>query len=643
MHLTNSHTFTHSCLKNCDNNCVFTSVVDLQLRTSHLNTELEDHSLLCTHVFSNKNKQTRLSYPLYQEKKGSNQWKRITWEEAYQLIVENLKKVYKETANFSAVGWHKGTGNLSIANYCVEEFFYHLKGAVQLKGANCLHTTDELEDSDFLCDELIEEASFICIWGQNTVSNYKHFIPRLLKAKENGAKLLVIDAYFTKTASFADYYLQIEPTTDVLLLEDLLLLLKEKHLSLLEKEEEFFSNEQLPFPTIYSSKFKMNQLETILQLMLSSPTTIHLVGNGMKKHYTYPRFESRLKQLLHLLQLLNKQGWIMKRKNNLAIFSNQKLKKSNETIFSWHDLISINTKETLKFLWNSGSNPLRQVGNSKMVKQLLYGIDFVVTTEQLMTDTAKMSNLVLPVTTNLEELNLIINKKDYSLQLNEPSKKPFGESKSEFTIFNELVTYLKKEIFYTCHFPSYLDIHDYLEKQWNDDVRNLYEIESLEELKQTKGVKKPSFDILQTRKGQKKSNFFPNDIKMRQPSSKYPFYLLTPHHPNYFNSQLLTLPSIPIEEAVVWMNEDTAKKYGITNGELLTIYHSFSSIELKVALTKHIHEFTLIIYNGTVSCDHMFINQLVTSDYLLNKTKNGSFFQPIFFDTFVAIEKLYTY
>lgn len=67
MYLTNSHTFTHSCLKNCDNNCVFTSVVDLQLTNSHLNTELEDHSLLCTHVFSNKNKKHFPMFSIYKE------------------------------------------------------------------------------------------------------------------------------------------------------------------------------------------------------------------------------------------------------------------------------------------------------------------------------------------------------------------------------------------------------------------------------------------------------------------------------------------------------------------------------------------------------------------------------------------------
>lgn len=638
MYLTHSQLFTHSCLKNCDSNCVFTSQVDnLHATTIHLEQKEKSNTLLCAHAFSAKNNQTRLSYPLYQEKKGSNQWKRITWEETYTLIVDHLKKIYRDSFHFSSVAWHKGTGNLSVANYCVEEFFYFLNNAVQLTGNNCSHPTHELEASDLLSEELLEEASLICIWGQNTVSNYKHLLPRLLRAKENQAKLLVIDPYFTKTAQFANYYLQIEPTTDILLLEDLLLLFKGKFSQLFTMNKEFSLRNEPDFPTQFSSKFKTNQIETILQLMLSSPTTIHLVGNGMKKHHTYPMFENRLKQLLHMLHLIDKKGWIMKRKNPLAIFSNQKLNNPKETILSWHDLISTDDNSSLKFLWNSGSNPMRQVGNSKMMKQLFYEIDFVVTTEQFMTDTAQMSNLVLPVTTNLEELNLIINRINYSLHLNEPSKKPFGESKSEFTIFNELATRLKEENFFPMNFPSYLSTQNYLLKQWNEEVSQLYGINSLEELKLTNGVKKASFAVLQTMKIKEDNQSFSTNTKENQASSEFPFYLLTPHHPNQLNSQLIKIPSISIEESVVLMNEDTAKKYGITNGELLTIYNHFTSIEIKAALTKNIHEFTLMIYNGMTSSDHLSINQLVSSDRTKHKNKS---FQPLLFDTFVAIEKL---
>ena len=61
------------------------------------------------------------------------------------------------------------------------------------------------------------DSKYIIAWGANIHATNVHLWPFIAEARRNGAKLVVIDPYKTRTAKSADWYLPINPGTDVAL------------------------------------------------------------------------------------------------------------------------------------------------------------------------------------------------------------------------------------------------------------------------------------------------------------------------------------------------------------------------------------------------------------------------------------------
>ncbi|EAJ4243106.1 formate dehydrogenase, partial [Campylobacter coli] len=61
----------------------------------------------------------------------------------------------------------------------------------------------------------IQRSKCIIIIGANPAVNHPVGFRHFLKAKEKGAKLIVVDPRFTKSAAKADIYARIRPGTDI--------------------------------------------------------------------------------------------------------------------------------------------------------------------------------------------------------------------------------------------------------------------------------------------------------------------------------------------------------------------------------------------------------------------------------------------
>jgi anaerobic selenocysteine-containing dehydrogenase len=62
--------------------------------------------------------------------------------------------------------------------------------------------------------EQFAHSRYIIAWASNIHANNVHLWPFISDARRNGAKLVVIDPYRTRTAACADWYLPINPGTD---------------------------------------------------------------------------------------------------------------------------------------------------------------------------------------------------------------------------------------------------------------------------------------------------------------------------------------------------------------------------------------------------------------------------------------------
>ena len=100
--------------------------------------------------------------------------------------------------------------------------FFHRLGASQLHRSICSETGGVAMISMYgrkmgTEPEQFRHSKYIIAWGANIHGNNIHLWPFIEEARRDGAKLVVIDPYRTRTARAADWHIPINPGTDIAL------------------------------------------------------------------------------------------------------------------------------------------------------------------------------------------------------------------------------------------------------------------------------------------------------------------------------------------------------------------------------------------------------------------------------------------
>src|SRR5450755_3179514 len=153
---------------------------------------------------------------------GEAAFQRISWDEALGEIVAKLKKIGDEFGPEAILPYSYG-GNLGVLNGASMDMrFFHRMGASQLLRTICATTGGDAIVSMYgrkvgTEPEQFRHSKYIIAWGANIHGNNVHLWPFVEEARRNGAKLVVIDPYRTRTARVADWHIPINPGTDVAL------------------------------------------------------------------------------------------------------------------------------------------------------------------------------------------------------------------------------------------------------------------------------------------------------------------------------------------------------------------------------------------------------------------------------------------
>ena len=147
---------------------------------------------------------------------------RISWDEALDEIATKLSAISKQFGSESILPYsYAGTiGQLGYGSMD-RRFFYRL-GASQLDRTICSTAGGTALTSVYgvklgTTPQDFAHAKLIIAWGANIHGNNIHLWPFVEEARRNGARLIVIDPYRTRTAALADEHLAINPGTDALL------------------------------------------------------------------------------------------------------------------------------------------------------------------------------------------------------------------------------------------------------------------------------------------------------------------------------------------------------------------------------------------------------------------------------------------
>jgi formate dehydrogenase major subunit len=160
----------------------------------------------------------RLKYPL---KLQDGRWRRVSWQQAIDEIGEQMLEI-RENAGPDSVYW------LGSAKFSNEQAYLFRKFAAFWGSNNtdhqariCHSTTVAGVANTYGYGAMtnsfndIANAKSIFLIGGNPAEAHPVSMLHLLRAKEHGAKLMVVDPRFTRTAAHANDYVRLRPGTDV--------------------------------------------------------------------------------------------------------------------------------------------------------------------------------------------------------------------------------------------------------------------------------------------------------------------------------------------------------------------------------------------------------------------------------------------
>jgi anaerobic dimethyl sulfoxide reductase subunit A len=174
----------------------------------------------------------RLKYPLKRKSwqpggetingnlRGIDEWERITWDEALDIIASEFKRItakYGNTAVLSAYGGDipvfQANGGYTGSWGPISSGGLMAATTNMVGGGWTWHPITESDRFEYLNTKLI------VVWAQNYVPTVQFSIYNMLAAKEAGARVIVVDPVYTETARvLADQFIQVRPSTDAALL-----------------------------------------------------------------------------------------------------------------------------------------------------------------------------------------------------------------------------------------------------------------------------------------------------------------------------------------------------------------------------------------------------------------------------------------
>lgn len=188
--------------------------------------------------------------------RGKEKFVEVSWEEAYDLIANELKRVYKDYGYPSvyggSVGWY-GVGNVNnpqalvarmlqvAGGYCKRSYSYSV-GAISVISPY-ITGTNEAFSASTSWDVVCKDTEVFVLWGSDMINTnqigehiptheqYKDFKKLKEQIKKRGLKVITIDpAYNTSADYFEAQHVGVYPNTDVALMLGIAYHLVEKDL-----------------------------------------------------------------------------------------------------------------------------------------------------------------------------------------------------------------------------------------------------------------------------------------------------------------------------------------------------------------------------------------------------------------------------
>jgi len=574
----------------------------------------------------------RLKKPLL---KRNGRFEPVSWQEALDIISQRLSQS-KEQFGPDSIAF------LSSAKCTNEENFLFMKFARAVIGTNnidhcarlCHSSTVVGLTSSFGSGAMtnsipeLKNADCILVIGSNTIEQHPLVASRILEAKDNGAKLIVVDPRRTPLASFADVHLQIRPGSDVCLLNGFMNILiteglidrefisqrTEGYEEFKQKIEEYTpdkvqkvsgvsSGDLQQAACIYGEAEKasivycmgLTQHTTGTDSVRSCANLAMLTGNvGRESTGVNPlRGQNNVQGACDMGALPNVYSGYQAVRDEAA---RRKFEAAWEAKFPRKpgltvvEMIDAAYEGSVKAMYIMGENPVLSDPDINHVREALAALDFLVVQDIFMSETAQQANVVLPAASFAEKEGTFTATDRRVLRLRK-AVDPLGDSKTDWAIISQLAQCMGSNQF---NYTSPKEIMDEIAK-----LTPIYGGISYERLdkgevlawpclsKEHPGTRFLHKEVFNRGKGR----FFAIDFKepAEMPDAEFSFVLTTGRLMFHYHTGTMTrkIPSLNSEVSTGFMeiNPQDAKRLGIGDREKVVVRSRRGEIEISASIT----------------------------------------------------------
>jgi len=396
--------------------------------------------------------------------KGEARFERITWDQALDTVAGRMRTIREEFGAEAVLPLSYGGSNGLLSQDTNDARLFRAFGASRLARNVCAAPTTAVTDALYgrmpgVAYEDYRHARLVVIWGANPSTSGFHLVPHVRQAARNGAAVVVIDPRRTPLARQADVHLAVRPGTDVAVAlaihrflfehgfaDEAFLAERTRHADELRRRASEWTFER----AAAVAEVDAGLLEQVAELYAETSPAVIRCGWGLERN------RNGGNAALAVLALPAVGGKFGVRGGGFSMSSSRAMPLSEE---DWIGIPEPGTRRInmnrlgraltccddppVKMLFVYNCNPLATMPAQNRVLAGLRRDDlFTVVFDQVLTDTARWADVVLPATTFLEQYDLALGYGHGAVQLVQPVIEPAGESRPNVEVFAELAARL---------------------------------------------------------------------------------------------------------------------------------------------------------------------------------------------------------
>jgi len=572
----------------------------------------------------------RLLYPAVRAGgKGEGSFRRVSWTEAIELIATRFSEIARKHGSEAILPVSYGGSNGWLTHEATDRLLFRRIGASELARTVCAAPTGAAAMGMYgkmagVAYEDYDAANLIIIWGCNPAVTGVHIVPHIKEAQKRGAKLIVVDPRATLLARQADIHLAPRPGTDLPVALAIHRYLFEEHGAAAAFLQEHADGvDELRAAAAEWTFERAAAVASIDAAILrraaemyaeASPAVIRC-GWGLERNRNGG---NAVLAVLALPAVAGKfgvpgGGYTM---SNSAAFGTKPYTWDAPTSSRVVNMNRVGRalvgedpgfaehETPIKGLFVYNCNPLATLPDQNRMRRGLEREDlFTVVFEQVMTDTARYADVILPATTFFEHYDVARGYGAYHMHVVRPVIEPIGESRPNVEVFNDILHRMQPEASAGSDFDETEALMQ-LAAQMGDARSGPMFADGL--APPPYGGRPIQFVTVMPHTPDGRMHLHPAELAAQTggrlyefrpdpATADYPLALISPASEKTVSS---TLGELRRKIAVLLMHPDDARERGLSTGDSVRVFNELGEVHCEVDITPETGAGTVVLPKG---------------------------------------------